>query len=455
PVSANLLHNAHLPLSNPNHHRGHHALVQRDKALPDGWTYLGCRGEPSGSRMMVAKLTTSTVSPGLCSTACNSAGFTAAGMQYGNECWCGYSNQLGGATTLTEDRCSMACSGDSSLKCGNSYVNSVYTRTSGSSALPAPAGWTQLGCYMDQSARTLTSGSTVDSSAMTVEKCMSYCGTGAQYIGLESRTECYCGTTLNTNTKVAVTDCLSSCVGDASEICGGSWRLTLFQRNGATSSSSSSSSTSSTSSSASTTTSSSAAATSSTSSLPAPAGWSYLGCYVDQDVRTLSGSSKLSWAGMTPTLCGAYCTSVGSQYFGTEAGNECYCGSLAATTTKKADSDCSTNCNGDASLKCGGNWRLSLYKTAAGRWTNLGCYLDQSSRTLTSLSKQNWSVMTPALCAATCASYSYFGTEAGNECYCGNALTVNTPEPITDCSTNCAGDSSLKCGGNWRLTLYY
>ncbi|KIO17666.1 hypothetical protein M407DRAFT_84757, partial [Tulasnella calospora MUT 4182] len=83
---------------------------------------------------------------------------------------------------------------------------------------------------------------------------------------------------------------------------------------------------------------------------------------------------------------------------------------------------------------------------------NLGCYLDQSSRTLTSLSKQNWSVMTPALCAATCASYSYFGTEAGNECYCGNALTVNTPEPITDCSTNCAGDSSLKCGGNWSAS---
>ncbi|KAG8945112.1 hypothetical protein FRC04_001178 [Tulasnella sp. 424] len=63
----------------------------------------------------------------------------------------------------------MACSGDSSLKCGNSYVNSLYGKASGVSTLTAPAGWTQLGCYIDQSSRTLNQASTSDSTGMTLE----------------------------------------------------------------------------------------------------------------------------------------------------------------------------------------------------------------------------------------------------------------------------------------------
>lgn len=113
PVNADFLNN-HLPQA--HHHRAHHANLQRDVvALPSGWAYTGCRGEPSGGRMLSAKLTTSTVSPGLCSTACNSAGFTAAGMQYGNECWCGYYDQLNSPSTIDESRCSMACSGEHSF----------------------------------------------------------------------------------------------------------------------------------------------------------------------------------------------------------------------------------------------------------------------------------------------------------------------------------------------------
>ncbi|KAG8902954.1 hypothetical protein FRC01_009398, partial [Tulasnella sp. 417] len=254
---------------------------------------------------------------------------------------------------------------DSTLKCGNGYISSLYGRTSGSSALPAPSGWTQLGCYMDQSSRTLSLASTTDSAAMTVEKCMAFCPTTAKYIGLESKTECYCGSTLNVDQKLAATDCLSSCVGDPSEICGGSWRLTLFQRNGATSSSSSSSSSSSTTTTSSSSSTSSASSTSSTTSTtttttsssasatsssgPAPAGWTNLGCYMDQTPRTLSGATKTGWTGMTPTLCGTFCA--GYTYFGTEYGNECYCGNSLVTNTPKPSSDCNVNCNGDANLK--------------------------------------------------------------------------------------------------------
>ncbi|KAG8914028.1 hypothetical protein FRC01_004252 [Tulasnella sp. 417] len=397
-------------------------------------------------------------------------------MQYGNECWCGYINQLNNPTTLTDASCSMACSGDSTLKCGNGYVNSLYGRTSGSSALPAPSGWTQLGCYVDQSSRTLSLASTTDSAAMTVQKCIAFCPATAKYIGVESEKECYCGATLNVNQKVAATDCLSSCVGDPSEICGGSWRLTLFERNGATSSASSSAS--STSSTTSTTTSSSATATS--SSGPAPAGWTNLGCYLDQTPRTLSGISRGGWTGMTPALCATYCA--GYTYFGTEYANECYCGNSLTTNMPKPSTDCNSNCDGDASLKCGGSWRLTVYQRTTGSsssssvastsvsstttssasatptaWSNQGCYADQTARTLNGASKTD-NLMTPAMCQSFCGAsgYIYAGVENKVECYCGNSLTVNSPQPSTDCQAPCGGDATQICGGslNWRMTLY-
>ncbi|KAG8919421.1 hypothetical protein FRC00_011351, partial [Tulasnella sp. 408] len=305
---------------------------------------------------------------------------------------------------------------DISLKCGNSYVNSLYARTSGASTpLPAPAGFTQLGCYMDQSARTLTLSSTTDSSGMTVEKCIAFCPATATYIGLASGTECYCGTTLSVNAKVAATDCVSSCVGNPAQICGGNWRLTLFQRNGASSSSSFSST--------STTTFRSA------SDALVPSGWANLGCYVDQPARTLTGASRLIWSDVTPALCAANCA--GYTYFGTENGNECFCGNALTSNVPTAISECNVDCGGDASQKCGGGWRLTLYQST---WTNQGCYVDQPARTLNGASKTDNS-MTIGMCQTFCggSGFTYAGVENRLECYCGNTLTVNSPAPSTDC----------------------
>ncbi len=60
------------------------------------------------------------------------------------------------------------------------------------------------------------------SDGMTVEQCLSFCGT-TQYAGLEYGRECWCAPQLNTlSQKLPDTSCQLSCAGNQTELCGGS-----------------------------------------------------------------------------------------------------------------------------------------------------------------------------------------------------------------------------------------
>ncbi|KAG9023244.1 hypothetical protein FS837_005893 [Tulasnella sp. UAMH 9824] len=433
PVNADF----HLPQSNPHHHRrGQHALIQiqRDIVLPSGWTYIGCRGEPSDGPMLPVKLSTGTVSPGLCTTACNSAGFTAAGMQYGSECWCGYYDQLNSPTTLDESHCSMTCSGDISLKCGNSYVNSLYARSSDASSsssssrsnttsrsasltasfAPAPSGWTNLGCYVDQADRTLTGASRLGWSDMTPALCAANCA-GYTYFGTEYGNECYCGNALTNNVPTPVSECDFNCAGDASQKCGGGWRLTLYQ-----------------------------------------AAWTNLGCYVDQPARTLNGASKIDNA-MTVGMCQTFCSGSGFTYAGVENNVECYCGNTLTVNSPAPSTDCQAPCGGDATQICGGslNWRMTIYKytspTPLPTYTSVGCFVDSSSRVLPTPAPTGTAVTyTAQTCGTYCASLSlpYAGVEkAGAQCFCSDRMVLS--------NTGGALVNPTECPGSWRIAVYY
>ena len=62
--------------------------------------------------------------------------------------------------------------------------------------------------------------------------------------------------------------------------------------------------------------------------------------------------------------------------------------------------------------------------------------------------------MTPALCNKTCADrgYSYAGTQAGYQCFCGNSF--GKYGPASNCGYSCSGDSSQKCGGSWANSIF-
>jgi len=65
--------------------------------------------------------------------------------------------------------------------------------------------------------------------------------------------------------------------------------------------------------------------------------------------------------------------------------------------------------------------------------------------------------MTPSTCSGFCKNFTYFGVEAGNQCYCGHTIQNGYPKvEDRDCAQVCNGSANrtLICGGPWRLDLY-
>ena len=65
--------------------------------------------------------------------------------------------------------------------------------------------------------------------------------------------------------------------------------------------------------------------------------------------------------------------------------------------------------------------------------------------------------LTPGKCIEACQKkgYSFAGVQYGKECYCGRkAPPVHRIRAMKECDMNCKGDSSIKCGGEWRMNVF-
>ncbi|ATZ51432.1 hypothetical protein BCIN_07g00710 [Botrytis cinerea B05.10] len=100
------------------------------------------------------------------------------------------------------------------------------------------------------------------------------------------------------------------------------------------------------------------------SSTPAAiSGYSYAGCYADQESnRALSGVTfaDVGVGAVSSTACVAYCEGKGYSVAGTEYGGQCFCGQNLPSQTLNA-SECVMACEGDANEICGGSLALSVY----------------------------------------------------------------------------------------------
>ncbi len=168
----------------------------------------------------------------LCVSACASAGFLLAGVEYSQECWCDNTVHSGGPAPDGNVGCNMACKGNALETCGGSnrlnvYQNLGYVPT----VNPNITGYTYQGCYNEPSGgRALTASSTA-SNSMTVESCAAFCN-GANYFGVEYGRECYCGASLpSTSTPQPATDCSFKCAGNSTEYCGAGNRLNIYENN--------------------------------------------------------------------------------------------------------------------------------------------------------------------------------------------------------------------------------
>ncbi|KAF8623873.1 hypothetical protein AX17_007275 [Amanita inopinata Kibby_2008] len=99
--------------------------------LPGQWAYSGCLAEPTtGGRVFPYKLYWPTNNSALaCVQQCGAFGYPVAGLEYGEECWCGDTTdiQQSGATFADESQCDFTCSGDPTHYCGGALRLTLYT----------------------------------------------------------------------------------------------------------------------------------------------------------------------------------------------------------------------------------------------------------------------------------------------------------------------------------------
>ena len=84
------------------------------------------------------------------------------------------------------------------------------------------------------------------------------------------------------------------------------------------------------------------------------------------------------------------------------------------------------------------------------------CVKDSRQRLLPTLVKVP--SLTPAKCMAACQEnglFSFAGVQTWRECWCGReAPPENKIVAMKECKHNCQGDSSIKCGGPWRMRVF-
>jgi len=220
-----------------------------------------------------------------------------------------------------------------------------------------------------------------------------------------------------------------------------------------------------------------------------------MGCYTEaSNSRALSSDASYSYSvgtGMTVEKCAAYC---GNKYemFGVEYSGECYCGNtLQPGSVVRPATECDMTCDGAPLEFCGGSDRLNVYSCGAitstssstntpsptpspttssttistpssnsvfpnvGSFSYYGCQTEGSLTRALSAKVTAYDSMTLQSCAAECTGYSYFGTEYGRECYCGNNFaTGSQPAPQDECTFPCAGNGAEICGAGLRLSVY-
>ncbi|KAI9818427.1 MAG: hypothetical protein M1827_000486 [Pycnora praestabilis] len=307
------------------------------------YSFQGCYSDNGSSRALTGPTYTDTknMTAASCINYCQSKGQNYAGMEYGQECYCGAEISSSGTLVTDQTQCSMSCSGNASEYCGAGDRLSVYESSinQGPSVVPSVGTYESLGCYTDNvSGRALTGSAYTNATAMTVASCVSFCqNVGSNFAGVEWSQECYCGNSIaNGATLVAdQTQCSMTCSGNSSEYCGAGNRLNIYN----------------------------------STVNEAPAVVTSVGKYLSQGCytegiggRALQAASYTNTTGMTVESCVAFCTSKGMPYAGVEYAQECYCDSairLEATTTSSGD--CSMTCTGNGKEYCGAGNRLNVY----------------------------------------------------------------------------------------------
>ncbi|KAI0263607.1 WSC domain-containing protein [Gloeopeniophorella convolvens] len=211
------------------------------------WQALGCFNDSTDARALHERVDAGNTTVESCVAACQAQGFSLAGLEFGDECWCGSELDNGSVFVgdddgaqdgnfhqfLDDPTCNMACGGNVTELCGGSDFLDLYNFTGtfpiGASVVPFSVAWISQGCFSDStSSRTLDRR--VDAGNVTVESCVNACQTQSFTLaGLEFGQECWCGNQVNApGALTSQGACSQACVGNETEVCGGPDALELY-----------------------------------------------------------------------------------------------------------------------------------------------------------------------------------------------------------------------------------
>ncbi|KAK6903486.1 hypothetical protein I203_106989 [Kwoniella mangroviensis CBS 8507] len=189
----------------------------------NGFTAGGCVQEVSGRLLSKVQTSSSSMTIEQCTTLCGNYGYGVAGLEYGNECYCGAQDDIDDA--LVSGQCYMPCAGDSTETCGgpnaiNVFINPDITPD----VINLPDGWSTYGTVAEGTNGRALTYTLWSSSTNTVESCAAGCAAaGYSIAGTEYSAECYCGNSFSNGGGAILSDdaAFMACSGDLAQMCGG------------------------------------------------------------------------------------------------------------------------------------------------------------------------------------------------------------------------------------------
>jgi hypothetical protein len=174
------------------------------------------------------------------------------------------------------------------------------TPTNIASLTPATPGpvWTRAGCYNDSSSGRALTTSLWSRSNATIETCVSSCAAKGYIVaGLESGSDCWCAKDVrNGAVQLPDTSCYKRCTGTNTELCGGTFTLSIYNTGPLL-------------------------VYGKPTVVPSVGSFASIGCWSDStSARSLSGKTPNLGQNNSVEACAAACSSF--QYFGVEYGTE-------------------------------------------------------------------------------------------------------------------------------------
>ncbi|KAH8901344.1 WSC-domain-containing protein [Thozetella sp. PMI_491] len=205
----------------------------------DGWEYLGCAWDnvhTPGPRVLTGAFADGSVvskmTIDVCEKFCTDRNYTIAGVEYGQQCFCGSTFAYAPQWDPSGCNITWTCTGDSNEICGGFDHISLFRRTECCPSDPA-------GCLLESVLESIIVNSTLlTHNSMTPDICSSHCmGRNYPYSGVQNGNDCRCATaslndilkTIDQLVSDVVGTCDVPCAGNTSLTCGGIDALSIYK----------------------------------------------------------------------------------------------------------------------------------------------------------------------------------------------------------------------------------